>query len=359
MGKIKAEVIVKGKVDRMQKMSPPFSHIYVEKEIIAHPRTEKILDFFCHEEEGRKQERHIIEITHYKDVFCRKRQDISLQKQAPALILAKKRDHFLYSGSPVCQNFDEKHFYYTSCVMNCLYDCEYCYLQGMYPSGNLVIFVNLEDTLLAVEQMLKKHEVYLCISYDTDLMALENITGFVKEWSEFAGNHKNVKIECRTKCGRRDLWKALSPNENMIFAFTISPEEVVEKFEHRTASLEDRLSCATEALRLGFPVRLCFDPMIYIPDWKEKYGKMLDKVKEKFSYSLDCLYDISIGSFRISQDYLKKIRRVQKNSAVLNFPFENVSGVYQYPQKLMEEMEGFLKEQLENDLPAEKIFFWK
>ena len=331
----------------------PFSHIYVEKEVRAHQRTRKILEHFSH----MQGERSIIEIAHYKDVFCRKRQDISLQKKAPALILARKREHFLYPGSPVCQNFDERYFFYTSCVMNCLYDCEYCYLQGMYPSGNLVVFVNLEDTFSELEKMLEKHEVYLCISYDTDLMALENITGFVKEWSAFAGRHKNLKIECRTKCGRKDLWGSLQQNENMIFAFTISPDAVVENCEHKTASLEERLSCAEQALRLGFPVRLCFDPMIYIPGWKEKYADMLEQVKEKISF--EKLYDISIGSFRISQDYLKKIRKVQKCSAVVQFPFENEAGVYHYPKGLMEEMEGFLKESLEKEVAPEKIFFWR
>lgn len=331
----------------------PFSHIYVEKEVRSHQRARKILAYFSH----MPGERNIIEIAHYKDVFCRKRQDIALQKKAPALILAKKREHFLYPGSPVCQNFDERYFYYTSCVMNCLYECEYCYLQGMYPSGNLVVFVNLEDTFFELERVLEKHEVYLCISYDTDLMALENITGFVKEWSEFAGLHKNLKIECRTKCGRKDLWGSLQQNENMIFAFTISPHEVVESCEHKTASLEERLSCAELALRMGFPVRLCFDPMIYIPGWKEKYADMLALVKERIS--LERLYDISIGSFRISQDYLKKIRKVQKSSAVVQFPFENEAGVYHYPKGLMKEMEGFLKANLEKEVASEKIFLWQ
>mgnify|MGYP006970641936 FL=1 len=31
-------------------------------------------------------------------------------------------------------------------MMNCIYDCSYCYLKGMYPSGHMVLFVNIEDT---------------------------------------------------------------------------------------------------------------------------------------------------------------------------------------------------------------------
>ena len=30
-------------------------------------------------------------------------------------------------------------------MYNCLFDCKYCFLQGMYSSANYVIFVNYED----------------------------------------------------------------------------------------------------------------------------------------------------------------------------------------------------------------------
>lgn len=80
----------------------------------------------------------------------------------------------------------KEHFYYTSCMMNCVFDCEYCYLKGMYPSGNVVLFVNLDDIFDEVYKLLQKHPVYLCVSYDTDLLAVENIFGYTKRWVDFA-----------------------------------------------------------------------------------------------------------------------------------------------------------------------------
>lgn len=324
----------------------PFSHIYVETGIFHHPRTQEILAHFAHAQ--------VISIHHYKDVFCRRRQNVALQNQIPMLILAEKKEHFLYSGSPVCQNFDERYFYYTSCVMNCLYDCEYCYLKGMYPSGNVVIFVNLEDTFTEVQRVLQEHEVYLCISYDTDLMALEDITGFVRSWSELARKENQLKIECRTKCGRTDLWNTLSPMENMIFAFTVSPEPVIRQYEHRTSSLEDRLRCILAAMDAGFPVRLCFDPMLYLPDWKKVYTSLLEEIEQRIP--LEQLHDVSIGSFRISQDYLKKLRKVMPNSAVVWYPFQKKQGVYGYPEELVEEMEQFVLERLKSRVSKNRIY---
>lgn len=139
----------------------------------------------------------VIDIDHYKDVFCRSRQDYVRQHAAQNLILAAKHGELLYPGAPVCQNFGNEHFYYTSCVMNCVFDCEYCYLKGMYPSANLVVFVNLEDIFAEVEKRLDAHPVYLCVSYDTDLLALEHLTGYAARWIEFVrrmntGGQRNV-----------------------------------------------------------------------------------------------------------------------------------------------------------------------
>lgn len=138
-----------------------FSTIYVEKEILEHENTKKILSYF--------KDSKVILIHDYRDVFNRKKQSISLQKQSQNLILAKKKKDYLYEASPVCQSFDNRYFYYSSTIMNCVYDCEYCFLKGMYPSSNIVVFVNLEDFFDECKKMLSKHPVYLCVSYDTDM----------------------------------------------------------------------------------------------------------------------------------------------------------------------------------------------
>ena len=153
-------------------LSKPFSHIYVEDKIKNHPVAEDILSRF--------KRSTIIDIRHYKDVFTPSGQNLLLAKNSPSLILAKKEGRLIYEGAPVCEDFGNEHFYYTSLIMNCYYDCEYCYLQGMYPSANIVIFVNIDEVFNELESLLKEHPVYICISYDTDLLALEGFTGFVK-----------------------------------------------------------------------------------------------------------------------------------------------------------------------------------
>lgn len=302
-------------------------------------------------------------IDHYKDVFNRSHQDFASQKKAPALILAQKTGTLIYKGAPVCQSFGNEHFYYTSCMMNCIYHCDYCYLQGMYPSGHVVVFVNLEDYFSELEALLKEHPVYLCVSYDTDLLALEQTFSFVSRWLSFAAKHPDLTLEIRTKSGNPGIFQALADlftgkehqKEQIIFAWTVSPEPLCRITEHGAASLQLRLTALQAAKQAGFSVRLCFDPMLFHDHWKEHYSTLVDHV---FSIlSPDSLYDVSIGVFRISTDYIKNMRKKRPDSALVQYPYITENGVSHYGT-LSEEMVHYLQNKLLFYLPAEKIFVW-
>ncbi len=325
-----------------------FTHIYVEEEVKDHPRTKQILLRF--------PKAKIISITHYKDVFNRTHQNFLKQKNSPNLILAKKQGEFIFNGAPVCQGFGEEYFYYTSSIMNCLYDCEYCYLQGMYPSANLVVFVNLEDIFSHVTRLLKKHKAYLCISYDTDLLALEGLFGFVSAWCDYAKHHTDLTIEIRTKNANKEALKALPVLSNVIYAFTLSPESVIKNYEHGTPSLYTRIKAIKTALSLGHPVRLCFDPMIYIADYQEVYENFFNFLWTQISPK--SIRDISLGVFRVSKDYLKRMRKQRPGSAILQYPYEPEDGVAHYGRETSKEMMFFAYQKLTEYYDKERIFLW-
>ena len=333
-----------------------FQHIYVEEAILQSPDVERILRKF--------PKAKVIPIKHYKDVFNRKKQGRLAQSRSRKLILAKKEGQRLYDGAVVCQDFSESHFCYTSLLMNCPFHCAYCYLQGMYPSSNLVMFLNLENYFSDCRKWIaEKGSLYLCISYDSDLLAMEGIYPYVEEFARFLNQENALRIEVRTKAGGEGLWRKMQrlplssdARKRMIFAFTLSPEEIIEEAEEGTARLSSRIFAIQKALEEGYLVRLCFDPMIYHPRWKELYGDLLQEVFEKIP--MEQIHDCSVGSFRISESYLKAMGKALPSSPHTQFPYENTGGYYHYPKELMEEMEGFLYSRLQEKLPKEKIFRW-
>ncbi len=329
--------------------NPFFSHIYIEKAAMDYPNSHKILSRFPNAVR--------VEINHYKDVFCRGHQNYLFQKKSPCLILAVKKNSYVYEGAPVCQNFGNRHFYYTSLVMNCFYDCEYCYLQGMYPSANIVIFVNIEDYFFETEELLKKYPVYLCISYDTDLLAFENILDFVKEWLAFAGLHPDLTVELRTKSASLSVLDRLTPHNNFILAWTLTPDILRKEYEHHTPSLEERLCCIEKAIDRGFGVRLCFDPLLYRKDWRNIYEDMIKTVFHRLP--ADKIKDVSLGVFRVSQEYLKQMRKQRTDSVIIQYPYENDRGVCHYGKKLTREMISFSYNLVKEYIPEKNIYVWK
>ena len=335
---------------------PPFSHIYVEEELLGGEEVQAILKKF--------PKAKLIPIRHYKDLFNRRKQNRALQEKSRKLILARKEGQRIYPGAPVCQSFSESSFYYASLLMNCPFHCEYCYLQGMYPSANLVLFLNLEDYFSDCQRLIKeKGSLYLCISYDTDLLALEELYPYVERFSRFLEEESGLRIEVRTKAGGESLFRRLlkmhlseEAKKRLIFAFTLSPEKIVSEAEHGTAGLTGRLKAVKMAMEEGFTLRLCFDPMLYHADWERLYSALLEKVFREIP--MEKLYDVSVGSFRISESYLKTMTKSCGASPYTSFPYENTDGYYHYPKELLCKMEGFLEQRLLEKLPKEKIFRW-
>lgn len=325
-----------------------FAVVYVEEAARSHPRTKAIL--------SRLQNATVIPCKNYKEIFARPHQEPTLQKKSQALILAVSPPPFLYDGAPVCQDFGNAHFYYTSGVMNCIFDCEYCYLQGMYPSGHIVVFVNTEDTFAALDAVLAKHSAYVCISYDTDLLALEPLLHSVSDWMAFAAERTDVTLELRTKSAPLAVLRSLPVLPNVILAITLSPDPVIRAYEHKTPSLAARLSLASEALSLGWPVRLCFDPMLAVHDAQTVYGEMFDEVFA--ALPMDRIYDASVGVFRISKEYLRTMRK-HRPCAVTCYPYELRDGVYAYPADVSDGLLSFARDRLLTVLPKERIFFWE
>lgn len=324
-----------------------FSHIYIEEEAKNYEMTKRILEKF---ENSKK-----IYIDNYKEVFSRNNQNFILQKQTPKLILAIKRDNFLYKGAKVCESFGNSNFYYISSVLNCIYDCEYCYLQGVYSSANIVIFVNIEDMFEEVkEEMRKIDDMYICISYDTDLLAMENILGMASKWYNFIKEHKNIKIELRTKSSNIKSLKNLEPNSNYIVAWTFSPDEIINSFENKTSRLNMRIKALQELTEIGFTIRICFDPVIKVKNFEKIYGKMIEKVFEKISG--EKILDVSIGTFRISKDYIKRMKKNRGNSKLLYYPFICKNGVYSYSDKDIEDMIKFMKDKVLEYIEKDKVF---
>jgi spore photoproduct lyase len=324
-----------------------FSHVYVEDAVKAHPETQRILQRF--------DRSRVIDIRHYKDVFNRPNQSFDAQSRSKNLILAGRHAPFIYEGSYYSDSFGFEQFFYTPTMLGCLYDCDYCYLQGLYNSANTVLFVNLEAYFDAVLPLLDRPTL-LAISYDTDTLAVESIAGHSAQWIAFAATQPNLHLEIRTKSANFRAMASLKPHPNVVFAWTLSPQEIIERYEHHTPSLAARLKAAAQALRAGWKVRLCIDPVIYTEQFSRIYPELIDTI---FA-ALDAkrLHSLTLGSFRMSSVHLRRLKK-RHASDIAFYPYRVENQIASYPEAIESEILDTLTHKALEYLASEQIRTWR
>lgn len=329
--------------------SPPklFSHLYVEKKAADHPITRRIMEKF--------DRSRIVWIDHYKEVFNRSGQDFAAQSSAKKLILARREGKFLHCGSPYSDGFGHERFFYASTLMGCLYDCDYCYLQGLYPSANTVLFVNLEEAFAELLPHLDEPTL-VATSYDTDTLAIESLTGQTREWMAFAAEHENLHLEIRTKSANFKPLRGLVPNGRCVLAWTLSPQSIIDRYEHATPSLDARLNAAREAMDAGWKVRLCIDPILHTDDFARLYTDLIDTV---FA-TLDprTIEHLTLGSFRMAQNHLRALKKLRR-SDVAFYPYEVRDDMATYPEAVETEILETVMRRARTYLDEERIRTWQ
>jgi len=300
--------------------------VYVEAGILNDQNTRLILNNL--------NKPKVITINHYKDVFNQSGTQWRVQKAAQKIILAQRTDNFYYKGSDITPAFGFDNFYYNTLALNCIYDCDYCYLQGMFNGAHLVLFVNNNSFISKTAELVnsEKKPVYMALSYDTDLLAIEHFYPYCKEWILFCATMPNLFVEIRTKSANTTALKKLTPNNNIILAWTLSPQTVIKRFEPRTPSMNARIKAIGQAIAMGWRVRICIDPILNFSGWKEAYSHMIDLLN--LQINLNHADSYSLGVFRMNKLFLKRIQTTRDNSPLLFDNYETINDTATYQTNL-------------------------
>lgn len=322
--------------------------IYIEENIQQHPRVQEILARF-------PTSRNII-CGRYGEVFNPKAQNFRLQKLKPSLILAEKYKNFALE-TPKDYGIGADRNYYFSHMLNCLYDCRYCFLQGMYQSANYVLFVNYEDFQDEIRQICNDHpteDIHFFSGYDCDSLALEPVTGFAEQFLPFFAALPNAWLELRTKSTQIRNLSNREPLPRCIVAFSLSPAEIAIKVEDKAPPLERRLAAIEKLQQQGWLIGLRFDPIIYQTGYQQQYQKLFEQVFALID--LKQLHSVSLGVFRLPESYYKKIHKLYPDELLFASPLQQQEGMISYQKDLEQEMMQDCAKQLLNYIPASKFF---
>ncbi len=213
----------------------------------------------------------------------------------------------------------------------CIRD-RYCYLQEYQNFAGIILPTNIDEFLHRISSQIRASNKVFRIGTGefTDSLALDHISGFSKNLIKFFSERKNVLFEFKTKTSNIDNLLNEKSSDNIVIAWSINPQNVVDKNEIYSASLRQRIQSAAKCQQARYPLAFHFDPIIYYSGWEKDYSRTIEMLfseikPEKVKW-------ISLGTLRFKRDLKTVIEnRFPQNNILDEEMILGFDGKLRYP----------------------------
>lgn len=227
---------------------------------------------------------------------------------------------------------------------NCPINCSYCILQAYFNKPSLRIFVNLEDELDKVAELIDKspEKIFRIGTGEfTDSLALDGIHKYSELITDFISTRRNTIIEYKTKTTEIKRLLALKTRDRAIISWSLNSPYIATHEEHGAPSIEKRLIAAKSCQDEGYVTGFHFDPLITHDGWKEQYLETIE-LMAKYLRPEKIIW-ISMGCMRYLPSLKKIILNRHPESIILNNEFvRGLDGKFRYFKPLRIEMYSYL-----------------
>jgi hypothetical protein len=191
------------------------------------------------------------------------------------------------------------------------------------------------------------------IGSNSDLILENSVTGnlpwTIERFSESGVGH----LTFPTKFSLVDPLLGLKHGGKTIFRMSLNPDYIIKRVELGTADLSARIKALNDMCEDGYPVGILLAPVIMLPDWKELYGDLLNRMADELSVKVKHFAFIEV-IFMTYSNVQNFINTEAFPGAPLIFDKERMTGrgrgKYWYKETLRAEGEAFLRERIKNTL---------
>ena len=212
-------------------------------------------------------------------------------------------------------------------VRQCGFACSYCSIQSFYHDNEVQFMDNLQARLENLE--LGPQSWHIGTGQASDSLMWGNDHGLLDALSSFAYRNPALVLELKTKSARTDWVGNITLPPNVLATWSLNAPTIIEKEEHLTATLAQRLRAARKVADSGLLVGFHLHPMVYFKGWEDEYSEVVHQITTLFGPEEVAL--ISLGTLTFTKPVLRQLRSSGKATRILEMELVESAGKFSYP----------------------------
>lgn len=256
--------------------------------------------------------------------------------------------------------------YQLPLATGCMGMCMYCYLNTQLGKKPYMrVYVNVDEILARAAEYIKKREpeiTYFEGAATSDPIPVEPYTGSLLQTINFFGRQELGRFRFVTKFTDVEGILDAEHNGHTTVRFSLNSARVIRKYEHKTASMEERVAAARKIAEHGYPLGFIIAPVINYDGWRKDYGEMLHELEEKLAGYRDRNVSFEIITHRFTARAKKNINEIfPENDIPMNeedrrFKYGQFGyGKYVYKAEDFKDIEDFFRDRIAEIFPNGKI----
>ncbi len=252
--------------------------LYIEHQAKNYSQTHHLMSRFPDAE--------VVYIKHYKNLF-----DKRLTYKTKDCLLIARLTWKAMLPVPESYGYGSQSFFLRT-ALNCVFDCEYCYLKGAFRNDFPVYFVNYDEIKEQVVDMIARKreewvegDIWIYPSNRTDLLGAEHLTYFHREFLPFFDTLGWVQVESRTKSTSIKQLLCLPVPKNTEIAYSLSPQSLIDEHEKWTPPVHKRYKAINVLLDAWWRVWLRLMPLLPVEWYETVYSDFFDELKREVDIS--------------------------------------------------------------------------
>jgi len=248
-------------------------------------------------------------------------------------------------------------YYNLNLHTGCPYDCSYCILQAYLETKEPVYFTNFEDMEKELLEISRTHR-YLRIGTGelTDSLALDPQTNYSQKILSIFEKFPGIVFEFKTKSthvGNILNYKKKNGEilKNVVMAWSLNPQQVIEREELLTPDLFSRLKAIGKVQQAGYKVGIHFDPIVIFDGWKDAYLGLIEEIAKIIEPSAIAWW--SLGALRFPYSLREYIFKHRDSRLFEGELIKGHDGKYRYFKPLRIELFQYIKQKIQALIAAE------